>query len=360
MNNKNIVEFISTESLKFNNEKPYKVISLFSSCGGMDLGFVGGFDIFGKHFDENPFEIVYAGDLTKHSTVTYNANFDHDSHNEDITKLDVNTLPEADIVIGGFPCQAFSLAGKRQGFNDEKGRGLLYLHMKRVIDHVKPKMFIAENVDGLRSAKDDLDAYALNRIVNDFSKSGYNVEYRILKAVEYGVPQTRVRIIIIGKRKDLQGSIYYPYPTHSTKLDSGLLPIRTTGDAIEDLWNKLDSKDAPANHTTADYSKCKFLPGKHTQGNQKERKDKPAHTVRSEAHGNVYGHYYSLGDNPDSEDMLTWRRLSTRECARLQTFPDSFIFPVARSTAEVQIGNAVPPMLAWHVARAVAKSLEQI
>lgn len=324
----------------------------------MDLGFLGGFSIFGENFKKLPFEIVHASDFSKPTTVTYSHNFNHPSQHLDINDLEVETLPKADIVIGGFPCQPFSLSGKRQGFEDEKGRGNLYLQMKRVIDHVKPKMFIAENVDGLRTKKDEADNYALDKIVDDFKKSGYDVEYRVLKAVDYGVPQTRVRIIIIGKRKDLTGQIIFPEPTHAKETSKGLLAWRTTKDAIGDLEKKLDSPNAPANHTSKDYSRAKFYPGKKFQGNQKENADRPAHTVRAEAHGNQYAHYNSIGDDPSNQDMTTWRRLTVRECARIQTFPDSFVFPVSQSEAHKQIGNAVPPVLAWHVARSVLKTLK--
>lgn len=326
----------------------------------MDRGFEGGFTIFGQHYARNPFDVVHASDLSKPTTTVYNANFTHHSQHQDINTLDVSTLPDADIVIGGFPCQPFSLSGSRQGFDDEKGRGQLYLQMKRVIDHVRPKMFIAENVDGLRSKKDDADVYALNKIVEDFSSDGYDVEFRVLKAVDYGVPQTRVRIIIIGKRKDLIGSIRYPAPTHSKNSETdGLLPYRTTFDAISDLEALLDSAGAPQNHTTKDYSKAKFYPGKTSQGNAKEKANKPAHTVRAEAHGNQYAHYNSVDADPANPDMTTWRRLTVRECARIQTFPDSFIFPVAQSEAHKQIGNAVPPVLAWFVAQSIIATLTE-
>lgn len=351
------VEYVDARKLKFDDEKKLRVISLFSCCGGMDLGFEGGFNIFGETFSKNPFEIVHASDISKPTTTTYNANFETNSIHMDIQDLNVDTLPEADIVIGGFPCQPFSLAGKRQGFEDDKDRGLLYLQMKRVIDKVKPKMFIAENVDGLRSKKDETDVYALTTIIEDMEASGYHVEYRVLKAVEYGVPQTRVRIIIMGIRKDLGEKIFYPSITHNQTGTDSLSEWRTTYDAIHDLETLLDNKKAPANHTTKDYSKAKFYPGKTHQGNAKEKAHKPAHTVRAEAHGNQYAHYNSVGDDPASMDMTKWRRLTVRECARIQSFPDSFIFPVAQSEAHKQIGNAVPPVLAWHVARAVAHTL---
>lgn len=339
-------------------KKKYRIISLFAGCGGMDLGFLGGFNIYGQKYHRLPFEIVYANELNPKAALTYAENFSHSPVVGDISELNLNDLPEADVVLGGFPCQPFSLAGKRGGFDDDKGRGNLYLEMKKVINHVKPKMFIAENVDGLRTHTTG-DVKTLELIVKDLSEE-YDVEYRVLKAVDYGVPQTRVRIFIIGKRKDLKGEIIFPDQTHASVSTSRLKKHRSTEEGIGDLEALLGSPDAPSNHTLKDYSKARFQPGKSHQGNAKEPRDKPAHTVRAEAHGNQYAHYNSVGSDPESQDMSTWRRLSVRECARLQSFPDSFIFPVAQSSAHKQIGNAVPPVLAWHIAKSVNKTLKDI
>lgn len=347
-------EFFDVMSYIPNTTVKHRVISLFSGCGGMDLGLEGGFTVFGQAYPENPFETVHASDINLSSTVTFNHNFHGTSFNIDINELNVEDLPEADIVIGGFPCQPFSHSGLRGGFDDHKGRGELYQQMKRVIDHVRPKLFIAENVDGLRTKKvkganGDTDTTALEKVVEDFENSGYDVAYRVLRAVDYGIPQTRVRVIIIGKRKDIPGDILYPKATHG----DDLIPFRSSKDALEDLWDLLDTGKVE-NHTTKDYSKAVFRPGSKSQGNAQVPENRPAQTVRAESHGNVYGHYKG-----DPNDMKTWRRLTARECARLQSFPDSFGFPVSQSAAHKQIGNAVPPVLAWFIARACAKMLQE-
>lgn len=344
------------DSLKYTPEvsEKHKVISLFSGCGGMDLGLEGDFSVFGQDYPGNPFEVVHASDINPSATVSYNHNFaSAPALNIDINEINVEDLPPADVVIGGFPCQPFSHSGLRGGFDDTKGRGALYQQMKRVIDHVKPKIFIAENVDGLRTKKvlgvnGEADSTALEKVVEDFSNSGYDVAYRVLKAVDYGIPQTRVRVIIIGKRKDIAGDILYPAATHG----ADLLPYRSSKDALEDLWDLLDTGKVE-NHTSKDYSKAVFRPGSKSQGNAQVPENRPAQTVRAESHGNVYAHYKG-----DPNDMLTWRRLTARECARLQSFPDTFIFPVSQSQAHKQIGNAVPPVLAWFIGRTCAKMLE--
>lgn len=339
-------------------KKPYRIISLFSGCGGMDLGFLGGFNIYGQKYRKLPFQIVYANEINPKAAQTYQENFHHSPDVSDITQIKLQDLPEADVVLGGFPCQPFSLAGKRGGFLDDKGRGNLYLEMKKVINHVKPKIFVAENVDGLRSHTTNGDN-TLDLIIKDLSEN-YDVEYRVLKAVDYGIPQTRVRIFIIGKRKDLKGQIIFPPKTHDKNPTKRLKKYRSTHDGIGDLEKLLDAPEAPHNHTSKDYSKAKFQPGKTHQGNAKEPRDLPAHTVRAEAHGNQYAHYNSMGINPNNDDMKTWRRLTVRECARLQSFPDTFVFPVSQTAAHKQIGNAVPPVLAWHIASQVAKTLKDV
>ena len=325
--------------------KKLKVISLFSGCGGMDLGFRGGFSVFGRNFDRNPFEIVFANDIVKKACDTYTYNFHSKPCCGDIRDLDYTLLPKADIVIGGFPCQDFSLAGKRKGLASKRGR--LYLEMKKVIAYSNPVAFVAENVDGIRRNTADCNS-ALDVILDDFRKLGYRVEYRALNAADFGVPQNRIRIIIVGIRDDLCKSMKYPRETFGGVTGNSWM---TAKEAIDDLWNVID-KTTIKNHTSKDYSKAKFYPGKNMQGNCQIKADKPSPTIRSEHHGNIEAHYRT--NNPNNPlDMTGWRRLSVRECARLQSFPDSFEFPVSASDAYKQIGNAVPPILAWNIARAL-------
>lgn len=330
--------------------KTLKVVSLFSGCGGMDLGFRGDFCVFGKKYEKNPYELLFSNDIIKRACQTYEHNFKTTSYCGDIKELDYNLLPKADIVIGGFPCQDFSLAGKRKGLTSDRGR--LYLEMKKVIEHCNPLAFVAENVDGIRKGANGSDSSALDIILDDFKSIGYNVVYRALNAADYGVPQNRVRVIIVGIRNDLHKEMKYPKANFG---NNKLFPWMTAKEAIDDLWGMIDKTDIK-NHTSRDYSKAKFYPGKTMQGNCQIKANKPAPTIRSEHHGNIEGHYRTNNPN-EPTDMTGWRRLSVRECARLQTFPDNFEFPVASSDAYKQIGNAVPPVLAWHIARALYISL---
>lgn len=339
---------ICTENL--NLKKKLTVLSLFSGCGGMDLGFKGGFDVLGNSYEKNPYDIIFSNDISKKACDTYSYNFGHEPLVGDITEIANESLHRADIVIGGFPCQDFSLAGKRKGLSTERGR--LYLEMKRVIENVKPIAFVAENVDGIRKNKTNEVNSPLEVILEDFKEIGYNVVYKVINASHYGVPQNRIRVIIVGIREDIDKKMKYPVSTHG---ELGKNDVVSSKMAIDDLWGRIDCSQIK-NHSNKDFSKAKFYPNKKMQGNRQIIANEPAPTIRAEHHGNIEGHYRSLNED-DPQNMQYWRRLSVRECARLQTFPDDFIFNCSATDAYRQIGNAVPPVLSWHIARALYKSL---
>ena len=325
----------------------YKVVSLFSGYGGIDLGIEGGFYYLNNYYDKNPFKVIWANDIDEKATQTQKLNFkDINVLCKDITEILANNkkynsklynqfkLPKyADVVIGGFPCQDFSLAGKRQGIYVQRGK--LYQSMAKVIELLKPKVFLAENVKGLISWENGL---AINTMISDFSKLNYKVEYRLFNTADYGVPQTRERVIIVGVRNDLNVDIEWTKPTHSSK-DKTLKPWLTIKDAIGDLEDESKLKALP----NYGYSKAKLFKGK--QGNTVTKADRPAPTIRAEHHGNIEFHY-SLP-----------RRLSAREAARIQTFPDDFVFVKSTTDAYRQIGNAVAPVFAWHLAQMLKKIL---
>ena len=320
-------------------KKNYSVLSLFSGCGGLDLGFKGGFSFLGKLYAPLNFNVVWANDILKDACLTYKKNLNHDIVCADINKvlypenflINPNTpLPEeVDIVLGGFPCQDFSLAGKRRGFNNTT-RGLLYKSMCKVIKRTKPILFVAENVKGLLSMD---RGEALKTIIKDFSDLGYSVDPHLYLAADYGVPQMRERVLIVGTRKDKLPVFKAPSP--ATPKPSWV----NVKEAIEDLENVLEGD--VINHY---WSKAKTNKG---QGNNAISPDKPGPTMRAEHHGNIEYHWNRK------------RRLSAREAARIQSFPDNFIFYPSTSSAYKQIGNAVPPVLAWHVAKAIQEFLDE-
>ncbi len=326
----------------------YKVVSLFSGCGGLDLGILGDFTYLGKYYEKNPFEIVWANDINLRATQTLKLNFPDLNvicgditeilgikENDQLSFLSQTAIPQADVVIGGFPCQDFSIAGKRQGLTVQRGK--LYQSMAKVIEMIKPKVFVAENVKGLITWENGL---AIRTIIDDFSKLGYQVKYKLFNTADYGVPQIRERVIIIGIKEDLNVDFEWMPPTHSSS-DNKLLPWMTIKDAIGDLEDDETHRMLP----NYGYSKAKFFPG--TQGNTITKADKPAPTMRAEHHGNIEFHY-SLP-----------RRLSAREAARIQTFPDDFTFFKSVSDAYRQVGNAVAPVFAWHISKMIADILER-
>jgi len=322
----------------------FTIVSLFSGCGGLDLGLEGGFTFLNKQYKKNPFKVIWANDIDKKATETQRRNFrETEVVCEDITKILSDNkddlflgnikIPKADIVVGGFPCQDFSLAGKRQGFDVQRGQ--LYLSMVKVIEKTRPKIFIAENVKGLLSWKQGL---AMKTIIEDFEKTGYKVEYRLLNTADFGVPQSRERVIIIGVRADLGLEIKWPKPTHSDT-DKKLKPWITISDAISDIEDEEFQKTLP----NFGYSKAKMNKGR--QGNSITKADRPSPTMRAEHHGNIEFHYKLP------------RRLSAREAARIQSFPDNFEFFSSVTDTYRQVGNAVAPVFAWHLAQAIKDTL---
>jgi DNA (cytosine-5)-methyltransferase 1 len=400
-------------------DKTLRILSIFSGCGGMDLGMEGGFICHKKSatnhkwvnrtindkwvmLNRNRFRTVFACDILEEARLTWLNYMSRYHVNPDIFHLDsivdlvklhndgYDVFPKnIDVVTGGFPCQDFSVAGKRKGFESavahdgvkreddapsEETRGKLYMWMKHVIDIVRPKMFIAENVKGLVSLGD------VKKIIQqDFSSANGDdyivLDPQVLHAGNYGVPETRERVIFIGIRKSalkekaieaLERSVIpdefnpYPKPTHNFNVgDKNLPPAVTCRDVLEDLPEPSKSDDL-AQQT---YSKAKYL-ANGSQGQTEINIDGLGPTIRSEHHGNIeYRRLSAEHGGKNQEELnkgLEERRLTPRECALIQTFPpdypfvfkkrDSNQYAVSPSGAYKVIGNAVPPMLAYNIA----------
>lgn len=302
-----------------NGAKVFTVVSMFSGCGGMDLGFTGGFEIFGRRYRSLPFEIVWANDTNGAACKTYWRNLGHDIQRGDVWTL-MDTLPKsADVLIGGFPCQDISVNGKRAGVNG--ARSGLYKAMIEGIRRVNPKVFVAENVKALLR-----HPVWLEQVLNDFNALGYKLHHQLYKAADYGVPQTRERVIFVGTRGDVK-------PFVPPKAERSPANWMSAKEAIGDLENM--QQNAAVNHIWS------FAETSPEQGNRKLIADRPGYTIRAECHGNIQWHYRLP------------RRISMREAARFQSFPDRFVFLCGLRETERQVGNAVPPVLAWHVAQAV-------
>lgn len=297
----------------------FSVVSLFAGCGGMDLGFRGGFDFLGTHYARHAFDVIWANEINPHACATYRLNLgDH------IVEGDINACMDklpvyADVVIGGFPCQDISINGKMLGLAGK--RSSLYTVIVETVSRLRPKVFVAENVGSLLMKKHE---ETLQRILSDFKSLGYNVTHRLYCAEKYGVPQTRERVIFVGTRNDMPAFVP-PEPCVAR-------PV-TAREALADLESR--PQDQAFSHI---WSEAK-VSGE--QGNRHLVASRPGYTIRAECHGNIQFHY-SLP-----------RRISMREAARIQSFPDSFRFVPGIRATERQVGNAVPPVLAWHVACSV-------
>ncbi len=319
------------------NGHEYTVVSYFCGCGGLDLGFRGDFRYHEEDYKRLPFDIKIAYDAEARCVETYNNYFGKGKAEvRDITKLDVNSVPEADVLIGGFPCQEFSSCGPLGGLDSERGR--LYKTLITYMNKHHPIIVVGENVINLERME---GGAVLNTIKQDLANAGYAVQVWKLFAPEYGVPQRRTRLFIICVRKDVFDKYGFPQkPTPIFSVDN----YRSIEWAIGDLIKITDNSISNQN----EYFEASRAKRGNGQGDESNKKDKPAYTIRANPKSRVQFHY-SLN-----------RRLTVRECARIQTFPDDFEFSFSKTVNISQIGNAVPPMLAYLVAKSVATYLETL
>ncbi len=332
-----------------------KVISLFSGCGGMDFGI----EAAGGH-------IIFSNDIMPEACSTLRKYFkESDIFEGDVANL--TKFPKADVVVGGYPCQSFSMAGNRDPEKDERTN--LYRQFLRVINIVRPKYFVAENVSGLKQLKNGM---FLKEQVDAYAKAGYSVFFHLLNARDFGVPQNRKRLLIVGVRSDLNQDFRFPEPTHgkSTK-QRKLLPFTSHGEAIRHLplWPEGEFYERP--HDPEGNFSWYFM-----SRNRKADWDGPAFTVVANwrhitlhpgcttmtltwsnlADGfkqrwDFSDQYEHLEIDPTRPFLERPRRLSWRECALIQTFPKGFEPEGDVEKKFTQIGNAVPPLLAEAVFR---------
>jgi len=305
----------------------FKFIDLFAGIGGIRLG-----------FEKFKGECVFTSEWDKYSKITYKENFG-DEPDGDITKTDVKDIPKHDILLGGFPCQPFSNAGLRQGFDDT--RGTLFFDVARIIEYRKPAMILLENVKGFVNHDKGRTMKIVKETLEDL---GYNVFYKVLNAKDFGVPQNRERIYIVGINKRKLGNIGFKFP------DPLFKPTRV-GDILE---SKVDDKYTLSN--------------KLWQGHKRRLKE-------HRAKGNGFG--YSLFDGnskytstisaryyKDGSEILIQqkdknpRKLTPREAARLQGFPESFKIPVSDTQAYRQFGNSVAVPVISAIAKQMVKILD--
>ena len=315
-----------------------KVASLFCGCGGSDLGLIGGFQYLQKDYAKLPFEIVYALDFDQWAVDTYNKNFVHPAVCDDITYVDFNQLPDVDVMIGGFPCQSFSTVNPTKDTNDDRAN--LYKQIVRFLQIKRPKYFICENVKGLLTLQ---KGGIIKKITTEFKAVGYNVQYKLMKAVEFGVPQRRERVFIIGIRNDMEYNFIFPKAINS---EENAVPLHTVIDELAIPEQKY-------------YFSERAVQGmKNAKNNMKrglwQDLNGPCLTITSHlAKTSINSRDPLLLVNPETE---LYRRFTPREAARIQSFPDTFELNDSEPKSYKQIGNAIPPVLMWYIANGLAKA----
>lgn len=322
-----------------------KVVSLFAGCGGLDLG-----------FERAGFDVIWANEFDPTIHQTYRLNHPKTELNtSDIRNLSIADIPDCDGIIGGPPCQSWSLGGKCLGVEDERGK-LVYDYI-RIVKGKKPKFFVMENVPGMVTPR---HITAFNEFLDLFRDAGYTIKYELMDASDFKIPQDRQRVIIVGIRKDL--NVEYLFPV---KLDSK--PV-TLFEAIQDL------KDAPTPYN--DIQKCHvnpIIPNHDYYTGPFDRKFMARNRVRgwNELSFTIQAQAKNEPLHPQAPKMVyvssnerrflsgkeyLYRRLSVRECARIQTFPDRFMFVYEKvQDGYKMVGNAVPPRLAYYLALSINK-----
>ena len=329
------------------------MVSLFAGCGGLDLG-----------FKQAGFKILWANDFDKDAQAVYLKNKLGKIDKRDILDIPASEIPDCDILTAGFPCQPFSNAGNRKGVHDS--RGMLYKECLRIIGEKLPKVFVFENVKGLLSTNHINGRKLVDVIFDDLSTisdTGYNVAYKLLNASDYGVPQNRHRVVFVGVRKDLNSKFSFPLP-----LSKDGLTLRSVLDIPIDAPNQVDWgfspqalemityipeggswKNIPYENLAPRFQRIRDNMQKYHSPNFYRRfsRDEIIGTITASAQPENCGIIHPTEN----------RRYTIREIARIQTFPDDFLF-IDDSTRDIVamykvIGNAVPVKLAKIIALAI-------
>ena len=326
-----------------------RIVSFFAGCGGLDLG-----------FEQAGFEVIWANDFDNNCLTTYLRNH----HNTkfvlaDLSKLDIDSIPESDGFIGGPPCQSWSIGGNQKGLEDKRGK--LFLKYIEIIKAKKPKFFVIENVKGILDIKFKT---SFEGFLSSLKEAGYDVNWNLLNAVDFSIPQYRERVFIIGFRKDLDIFYRFPSPNGKKYIDLkqaiGDINSKPTFYSHQDLVEPLSINCSYPNHDVLNSPFGNF----YLRGNRRKKWTQPSFTI------NATASFAPL--HPSSPEMIfrgrekwffqndkknEYRRLSVRECARIQTFPDSFILDYKDiRNGYKMIGNAVPPRLAKQIAKTILEA----
>lgn len=328
-----------------NSRQEIDVVSLFSGCGGMDLG-----------FSQAGFNLLWANDIVPRACETYERNIGKHIVCGDVQEIDYSTIPNADLILGGFPCQDFSMIWKRGGITTERGN--LYRNFVELVAQKKPLMFIAENVKGLMTAN---KGKAIKQIIEDFSSTGeygYSTIPHLVNFADYGTPQLRKRVLIIGIRKDLGLTFEIPQPTHSlenyvssSKALEGVEQVEHNNrhqNIQKSTIEKLRLIPPGGNFTDIPKDSPHYVKGMISHVYRRLDPNKPSTTIIAAGGGGTWGYHYS---EP--------RPLTNRERARLFGYSDDFVFEGTIAEVRRQIGNSVPPVGILPFATAIKSYLEK-
>ncbi len=323
-----------------------KVCSLFSGAGGLDLGFA-----------QAGFEIAWANEYDTSIYKTHHFNFPSTIlDTRSITEIAAEEIPEIIGLIGGPPCQSWSEAGMQRGIKDTRGQ--LFLDYIRLLAAKQPLFFLAENVSGMLHKKHH---HALSNIITAFEQANYRVCYQLLNAHNYEVPQDRERLIFVGFHKDLNKTFVFPRPfKNKFSLQHAIFDLRETA-SIADEKNKANPSLKIANHEYMTGGFSSMFMSRNRVRNWQE----PSFTIQASGrhaplHPQAPKMQWIAKDKFEfvQEYVHLYRRLTVRECARIQTFPDNFIFHYqAINDGYKMVGNAVPVRLAYHLATAIKQQL---
>lgn len=403
--------------MKTHSNKPYRIASLFAGCGGLDLGFAGGFQFQGKQFSRLNTEVVYANDFDHDAVTCFNNNIpaydpSADCIEKDIRQVELSEIPDYDILLAGFPCQPFSNAGLRGGVNDKYNRGTLFEECERILKGKidaghKPAAFVFENVRGIMSSKMDDGTPVIDEIEKRMKALGYNVRHQLVKASNYGVPQNRFRLLIVGIDKKLGttfdfsvmdqivafeklpsvsagrpeklmlGSIlknpsvehgngeYWEYTDATQTMIEQIGPCAHGADALKYFTDDMTVDTLP--EIVFEGRSWKNIPYELLKPRFKKIADDPKryHSpkfFRRFAYGEINGTITASAqpENCGITHPVENRRYTVGEIARIQSFPDSYDFSgVPLQSRYKVIGNAVPPVLGWVIASSLLNKLEE-
>lgn len=325
------------------------IVSLFSGCGGLDLG-----------FEQRGYTTIWANDFKHEACETFRNHFGDVILEGDIEQVNPyaeGSVPNCDLILGGFPCQDFSIIWKRPGLNGERGN--LYKSLLRFIDAKHPLAFVAENVKGLLTAN---KRKAIKQIIEDFQNlnPGYLIKPHLYNFADYGVPQFRERVLIVGVRLDTGFNFQHPQPSYGPGREH---PYVTAGQALQGVeqvqYNNehlritertrhiIDMIPEGGNFTDIPKDSPYYVHGMISHVYRRINRNEPSKTIIAGGGGGTWGYHY-----PEP------RPLTNRERARIQSFPDDFVFFGSTTEVRRQIGNAVPPVGVHAVADALMPLFE--